>query len=174
MNTSTSNSAVGNVAMIWGIAGFLLLLVYAIVRLTPIAWEALQHSLTWMQWLLLIGNTLFMAYSEGYRGFQVGYSPRVVSRAMYLRRNATAFNTIFAPLFCMSYFSAPRRRVITSWVLTVAIIILIILFHKLSQPWRGILDAGVVVGLSWGTVSTVLIGYQYFSGAADPVDPEIV
>ena len=58
-------------------------------------------------------------------------------------------------VYCMNYFGAEKRRMIVAWVATSLIVILIIIFHHLPQPWRGILDAGVVVGLSWGLLATL-------------------
>lgn len=170
---SSTQSLIGNVAFIWGLGGFFLLLVYAIYRLAPIAWTAIQEPLTGLQYVLLIGNTLFMAHSEGYKGFQKAYSPRVVSRAFYLRRHATVPLALLAPFFCMTYFGAPRKRVIVSWCLTAAIIVLILIFQRLPSPWRGILDAGVVVGLSWGIIATLIILFRTMAKKSELADPEV-
>lgn len=170
---STSEPWIGGFAFVWGLGGFFLLLIFAVYRLAPIAWEAMQQPLNAIQYALLIGNSLFMAYSEGYKGFQKAYSPRVVARAFYLKRHATLPLAILAPFFCMTFFAAPRKRVMTSWILTIAIIILIILFQKLPSPWRGILDAGVVVGLTWGMVATALVLFRCFSNAGAIADPEV-
>ena len=59
------------------------------------------------------------------------------------------------------------RQLITTYGLTVAIVILIIVFHRLDQPWRGVLDAGVVVGLSWGIVTIVICAIKTFAGSAE-------
>ncbi len=171
-----SAAATGNsrtLAFYWGLGGFIALLVYAIARLAPIAWEALQQPMSLLQLAVLAGNTLFMAYSEGYKGFQKGYSPRVVARAAWLKDNATVWLTVLAPLFCMAYFAAPRKRLLTTWILTIAIIILVIIFHRLPQPWRGILDAGVVVGLSWGIIATLVAAGRYLLSGEPPGDPEV-
>lgn len=174
MNHQTSTRGLlGNAAFIWGLGGFFLLLVFAIYRLTPIAWSAIQQPLTGLQYALLIGNTLFMAHSEGYKGFQKAYSPRVVSRALYLRENATLPLVLLAPFFCMTYFGAPRKRVIVSWCLTIGIIILILIFQRLPSPWRGILDAGVVVGLTWGVTATLIILFSTIAKKRERADPEI-
>ena len=150
-----NSSPLGTIAAVWGIGGFLLLLAFAIYRLTPIALDAFNFRLQWYHWLVLVGNTAFMAYSEGYKGFQKGYSPRLVSRARRLAQNPTGLTTVLAPLFCMSFFGAERRRIVMAWIITVMVIALVIIFHMLPQPWRGVLDAGVVVGLSWGLLATI-------------------
>lgn len=141
---------------IWGLGGVIVMLSYAVIRLSAIALEALAMPLDWHHWLLLIGNTLFMAYSEGYRGFQKGFSPKVVGRARNLLNSPRPLPVMLAPLYCMHYFDSTRRQLITTWFLTAMIIVLIIIFHLLPQPWRGILDVGVVVGLSWGIASIVI------------------
>jgi hypothetical protein len=60
----------------------------------------------------------------------------------------------------MGYFHATKRRKITSISLTLGIIVLIVLVSFVSQPWRGIIDLGVVVGLAWGIVSLLAFGFQ--------------
>lgn len=170
---STTRGLLGNVAFLWGLGGFFLLLFFAIYRLAPIAWSAIQQPLSVVQYALLIGNSLFMAHSEGYKGFQKAYSPRVVARAFYLREHATLPLALLAPFFCMTYFGAPRKRVIVSWCLTVAIVVLILIFQRLPSPWRGILDAGVVVGLTWGITATLIILFRTLAKKRDVADPEV-
>ena len=99
----------------------------------------------------------FMAWSEGWRGFQLRFSPRVAERAMLIRAAPTASRVIFAPLFAAGFFGGSRREQIGACVGTVAIIVLVIVVHHLDQPWRGILDAGVVAGLTWGVVATLAL-----------------
>jgi hypothetical protein len=50
----------------------------------------------------------------------------------------------------MSLFSAPRRRILASWALVAFLVVLILSVSRISQPARGVIDAGVVVGLGWG------------------------
>ena len=147
---------------VWGLVGVLALLGFAVYRLTAVTFEAFDYPFDWRHWSLLVVNTAFMAHTEGYRGFQKSYSPRVVARAKYLLETPSLFTVVLAPVFCMGYFHTTRRRLIATYVLTVAIIGLIVVFQHLSQPWRGVLDAGVVVGLTWGMVSIVAFGFRAF------------
>lgn len=142
----------------WGIGGITLLLGYAIVRLAQTAARAFEYELYWYHWVILIVNVLMMMYYEGYKGFQLAFSPRAAARARFLRDHGSLRDLILAPFFCMAYYAAPKRRKMATWILTIAIIILILLFQQLPQPVRGILDVGVVVGLSWGIAATL-----YFS-----------
>ncbi len=148
---------------LWGVTGVGILLGSAIYRLAPLALEALSARLYWYHLVFLLLVLAFMVYAEGYRAFQKGFSPRVAARARYLRTHSNLLHAVFAPLFCMGYFHAPKRRRITSLSVTAGIIILIILVRLLPQPWRGIVDAGVVVGLAWGLIALVIFSIQAFT-----------
>lgn len=137
----------------WGIGGVILLLVFAIYRLAPMALALSGLALSALQWGALLFSVVYMAYAEGYKGFHKGFAPRVVSRAHYLKNNPRPGHVLLAPLFCMGYFHATRRRQLLSYGLTLMIICFVLIARQLPQPWRGILDAGVVVGLSIGVVS---------------------
>ena len=150
---SGKSSLLGRIGAYWGIAGVSLLLSFAVYRLTINAIAAFDHAFQWYHWLVFFANILFMAHSEGYKGFQQNFSPRAAARARYLKYHPKPFHILAAPLFCMGYFFATRLRLVIAYSLTVAIIILVIIFQQLSQPWRGILDSGVVVGLAWGVAS---------------------
>ncbi len=148
-------SMAGRFGAYWGVIGVCSLLLFAVYRLTIISLDSFEFSFLWYHWLIFVGNILFMAHSEGYKGFQKGFSPRVAARARYLKFNPEPIHIFLAPLFCMGYFHTTRKRLVTVYALTLGIIALVIFFNQISQPWRGILDAGVVVGLSWGIVSVV-------------------
>ncbi|MFB9885672.1 hypothetical protein [Balneatrix alpica] len=140
-------------AAIWGIIGVSALLLFAIARLTPISLEAWHAPWQWQHWVTFWVFMLFMLYSEGYKGFQKAFSPRTAARAYYLSQAATLWQGLLAPAFCMGYFHTTRKRQIISICITSMVIVLVLLFRLLPQPWRGILDAGVVAGLAWGLVS---------------------
>ncbi len=163
----------GIIGAFWGISGVLLLLGSAVYRLTPYALAAFSEPLRWHHWAALLLIVVFMAYAEGYVGFQQRFSPRVAARARYVRNHPRADLVFFAPFFCMGYFHATRRRRITSLSLTAGIIVLIILVRLLPQPWRGIIDAGVVVGLVWGILSLLIYSIQAFSGSPFEYSPEV-
>lgn len=157
----------------WGLGGALLLLVYAISRLLPRAVEAHAFEFHWYHWLSFVSSIVFMAYSEGYKGFQVSYSPRVAARARYLLSHATPIRTLLAPLFCMGFFHAPRSRRITAVLLTCMIVAFVVVLQRVPQPWRGIVDAGVVLGLTWGVVATAALGLRALSADEFDHDPEV-
>jgi branched-subunit amino acid transport protein AzlD len=157
----------------WGLAGVMLLLGSAVYRLAPLAIDAFSFQWFWYHWSVFALVLFFMAYAEGYRAFHLAFSPRVAARARYLLGHSNILHTVFAPLFCMAYFHAPRRRRITSLSVTAGIIVLVILVRLLPQPWRGIIDGGVLVGLAWGLISLAIFGYQALTAATFSYDPEV-
>jgi hypothetical protein len=158
---------------LWGVAGVLALLVQAIYRLTPYAIDAIEGPLGAIELAVLVGWIGMNAYSEGYRGFHKMFSPRVVARARSLDANPRPLFVALAPLYCMGLFHATRKRLIVSWVLTLAIITIVIVVRLLAQPWRGIIDAGVVVGLGLGVASTIYFLALAFAGREMPVPPDL-
>jgi hypothetical protein len=64
----------------------------------------------------------------------------------------------------MSFFHATRRGLIGAWVVTSLIICAVVLVRQLPQPYRGIIDGGVVVGLGWGVLSILFIFASTLSG----------
>jgi len=157
----------------WGLAGVALLLGSAVYRLTPMAVGAFSFEFRWYHTVTLALVVFFMAYAEGYRAFQLGFSPRVAARARYLQHHGRLSHLVLAPLFCMGFFHATRRRQITSISVTAGIIVLVLLIRLLDQPWRGIIDAGVVVGLAWGLLSLVLFSIRALTSATFPYSPEV-
>lgn len=154
----------------WGVGGVLLLLLFAIYRLAPMALALEDSMMTLLHWTVLVFFVAYMAYTEGYKGFHHGFAPRLVIRAIYLKNNPRILHVLLAPLFCMGYICATRRRKIISIGLTLMIICFILIARILPQPWRGIIDAGVVVGLSIGIIS---ITYFIFLAILNPQAIEI-
>ncbi len=157
----------------WGFAGVMLLIGSAVYRLTPLAIESFSHPWAWYHWVAFVLVMVFMAYAEGYRAFQQGFSPRVAARVRYLRDHPNIGHSILAPFFCMAYFHAPRRRRIASVSVTAGIIVLVVLVRYMAQPWRGIIDGGVVVGLSWGLISLAVFSYQAMTRPTFSYSPEV-
>ena len=144
----------------WGIGGVLLILMFAIYRLAPMALVLIDTPLGSLHWVSLIFSIIYMAYAEGYKGFHLSFAPRVVMRATYLSQNPKFIHILLAPLFCMGYIHATGKRQLISFGLAIMIIGFILLVRLLPQPWRGILDAGVVIGLTMGCVSILYFIYR--------------
>ena len=168
-----SGTLAGLLGATWGFIGAFLLIGYAVWRLTPMAMDIFNYSLSLLHWLALIANVLFMAYSEGYKGFQQAFSPRVAARSLYLSQNPNPIRIVLAPLFVIGYFDATRHRMIISYLLTSMIIVLVMVTRMVDQPWRGIIDAGVVIGLIWGLASMLYYIVQAFAEENFSYSPEI-
>lgn len=149
------------------------LLVHALNRLTPYAVEAFEMGLTPFQWVVCIGWTLLNAYAEGYRGFQKAFSPRVIARMVHLAREPRPLFVLLAPLYAMALFHARKKRLIVAWILVAMIVGLVLLIRVLPQPWRGIVDVGVVVGLAWGTLSIVWLLFDALLRGRVPPDDSL-
>ena len=160
--------------MAWGVGGVLFLLLFAIYRLAPMALELENSPMGQIHWLALAFSVIYMAYAEGYKGFHLGFAPRVVVRARYLADNPRPLHVLLAPLFCMGYIYATRKRQILSIALTIMIVCFVLIARSMPQPWRGIVDAGVVVGLTLGVAS---IAYFLIISSNNParltVSPEV-
>ena len=154
----------------WGVVCVLALVGQALWRLTPLALEPWRDgSLTPLQQALYLGWVAVMAYSEGYRGFQKKFSPRVVARAFYLGRHPTPLRVLLALPFCMSFFHSTRRQKIVRYTFVTLIALLVVAVRRLPQPWRGIVDGGVVVGLAWGAVAILVFYVRGLRGEPSPV-----
>ena len=154
----------------WGVFGVLALLGQAIVRLGLLALEAFKHSdMDLTKWGVLCVWVVVNAYYEGYKAFQLGFSPRVVARAMHLAQTPTPMSALFAPLYCMSFFHATRRGKIVAWVILIMVLSFIVFLRYVPQPWRGIIDAGVVVALIWGAVSMIFCYVRAMGGRVPEV-----
>ncbi|MEM1443580.1 MAG: hypothetical protein AAGF67_14640 [Verrucomicrobiota bacterium] len=163
----------GIVGAIWGFTGVVALLSFAIVRLAPRAWEVLQSPLSALHWTFLILFAVFMLFAEGYRGFQKKFSPRTAARVRYLRDHPRALHVLLAPFFCMGYFFATRKTRITAIVLSLGIVLLVVLVRYLPTPWRGLIDFGVVLGLSYGVISFAAFTFQALRKPEFPHSPEV-
>jgi len=256
-------------------------LLCGISRVVPIVLDGIGAIDSPLQWGLLAATLVFFSYYEGYKGFQKGFSPRVVSRAWVVsqrgrgpsvsakalfKRYGSAYlltsislaicsfsaclalvragvdmpallgklgiatgtraagagtaalayamhkalspvrfpptvaltavvarwmgkavdkgedvhtalpvwHKILAPAFCIGYFHGSRKRVISSWCVTSVIFAVVVGVKRLPNPYRAIIDAGVLVGLTWGAVSIcVLFAQSIAKGKQPDYDPSL-
>eukprot|EP00929_Paragymnodinium_shiwhaense_P037180 TRINITY_DN19853_c0_g1_i2.p1 TRINITY_DN19853_c0_g1~~TRINITY_DN19853_c0_g1_i2.p1 ORF type:complete len:289 (-),score=52.53 TRINITY_DN19853_c0_g1_i2:160-1026(-) len=151
----------------WGVLGVCAYLSFGVFKVVPIVTEGIGAITETWQWGLLAATL----------GFQLGFSPRVVSRAWVVSEEleeAPAWHKFLAPAFCIGYFHGTNKRVITSWVVTTVIFAVVIGVKQLDNPYRAIVDAGVVVGLVWGIVSILVLFAQSLSSGKPPeFDPAL-
>jgi len=169
-------------ASLWGASGVVYILAKAIKRVLPIALEPFAKGegvvpLTQFQLAAYVITCLWFAYVEGYKGFQLKFAPLVVSRSFTLGFSSPIHHLLLAPLYSMGLFHATKKRMIISWSVSTGVALIVAAVKQLPYPWRNIVDAGVVVGLSWGSIS-ILGGYiiSLATGIApidvDPALPE--
>ncbi len=152
-----------------------MLLVFAMFRLSGMIFELDQAALSVTQWGILLFWLAYMVWAEGYKGFYKAFAPRVVVRASYLAANPRLLHVLFAPLFCMGYIHATAKRRIVSIALTSMIICFVLVVRLLPQPWRGIVDVGVVAGLGVGVLSILYFVVKLRRSGADslPAAPDV-
>jgi glucose uptake protein GlcU len=166
---------VRSLGFIWGVGGILLLLSFAIFRLGGVALELSTFTLTLWQWVIMLVWFAYMVWAEGYKGFHLAFAPRVVARASYLANHPRPLHVLLAPLFCMGYIHATPRRRIMSIALSCMIVCFVLLARLLPQPWRGIVDVGVVAGLVFGVGSIVyyLLQLKQAGASSLPVPADV-
>ena len=167
------NRRIGSIAAVWGVLGACAVLSLAVMRMYKQVNEGFQLPLGLAHYAVMIPWLFFMLYSEGYKGFQKGYSPRVAARGHYLRDHSTLLRAILAPLFCMGFFHSTKKRKIVIACLLVGVTGLVLLFQFIPQPWRGVLDLGVVLGLIWGITARLVFFFKYWFIDASQSDPEV-
>ena len=161
-----------NIVLFWAVGGVVAVLSFPVARLSQKVVIALDMDLGTAHWVFAVFWVIFMLYTEAWRGFHKQFTPRTMSRALWVSQHGTPLQKLLAPLLSMGYFHATRRRLLGTWILTVCIVGFVLVIHLLPQPWRGLVDLGVVLGLSAG-VLTMLVEAARISRGGEPVDPEV-
>jgi len=173
------SKALSGFGSMWGSMGVVYILAKAVKRVLPIAIEPLNAgstlALSNIQWGLYAATCLFFAYAEGYKGFQLRFSPLVVKRSTTLvpgtKQGNNPLNYLLAPLYSMGLINATKKRLIVSWSVSMGVAMIVALVKRLPPVSRCIMDAGVVVGLTWGSLSIILFYLKLLSsGKAPSVD----
>lgn len=159
--------------VLWAVVPVLLLLSSAIYRLGIHAVVAVSDSLTPLQWCALVFSVIYMLHAEGYKGFYKAFAPRFAARVRHVRDSGSTLQRVLAPVFCFGFFGATRRRLLTTYLLTTMIVCMVLLVSQVAQPWRGIIDAGVVAGLIVGVMSMLYFLAQALSQESFEHSPEI-
>lgn len=153
----------------WGVVSVLSVIGNALKRLVPVALEPVKNGdLTPFHWAIYVGWTVFMMYTEGYKAFQKKFSPLVVKRAFTLAQNPGVFNWLLAGPYSMGLFGATPKRMKISWAISTMVVVIVQVVKRLPYPWRGIADAGVVAGLTYGSASILLLFLKALFGFGMP------
>jgi hypothetical protein len=150
------------------------------VRACELDKQAAHDSILFIDDRFYVVTCLWFAYVEGFKGFQQKFSPLVVKRSFTLipGKNGTQWwHFLLAPLYSMGLIHATKKRQIISWSVTVGVAVIVAAVKRLPYPYRNIIDAGVVAGLTWGSVSIVLLYLKsWITGsppAGDAALPEV-
>jgi hypothetical protein len=161
-----------NLLATWGVAQVISILANAIRRLFPIAIEPfIQKEMKIYHWVMYAGWFIIMLYSEGYKAFQQKFSPLVVKRAYTLYENPSVMNYLLAGPYSMGLFGATKKRMSVTWSITIGVFAIVGIVKKLPYPYRSIIDAGVVGGLSYGMTSTLVYLIRGMCGKVPDIDP---
>lgn len=171
--SETAKGPLGVLAWIWGVGGVLLVCGRAVWSLVPKVVQAFDAPLSPIQIAAGVAWLGFMAYFEGYRGFQKAFAPRVVARAQHLAAHPRGLEVLLAPMFCMGLVRATSKRLLVSWCLLIGVTALVLMVRLLPQPWRGLVDAGVVLGLSWGCLAIAGWALAAARGTAIPISADL-
>lgn len=164
-NFSLKRQLLRNVLGVWGVAQVISVLANAVKRLIPVAIQPLQQNdLQPWQWGLYVTWSMYMVYAEGYKAFQKKFSPMVVQRAFSIIDKPSILNVVLAGPYCMGMFGASRKRMIVSWAVTAGVFSLVKIVKLLPYPYRAIVDAGVVLGLSYGALSMLFFTVKALLG----------
>ena len=149
-----------NLIFIYSIGGVIAIFSSAIYRLYPHVQESMSYEFSALNWIVLAVYLLVMIVGKGYFALHRGFVPRVINRSGLLVEDGKLIDKLLAPLYCMGFFKAPMKRMIISYVMIFFIVSFIVSASKISQPWRGIIDMGVIVGLSLGILSLLFLGFN--------------
>lgn len=98
-----------------------------------------------------------MAY-EGYKGFHLSFCPIVVDRAFSIDGPSVVPLPVIllgGGPYAMGLFLADNHRLVTSWLLVIMIFWMVKIVNMLSYPFRDMVNAGILVGVSIGILSLV-------------------
>jgi len=105
------------------------------------------------------------------------FSPLVVARAQTLQpfeKGSPIHHTLFGPFYAMGLFHATKKRKIVSWSVSIGVGLIVAAVKRFPYPWRNIVDAGVIVGLSWGSLSIAIEWFKAIVlGIETKMDPAL-
>ena len=136
---------------LWGVLGVIAFISSSCYRIGLRLVELPQYELGPEHWCVGLLWLAFMLYAEGYRGFFKQFAPRVVQRGFSMPKVWWAM--LLAPVVCMGYICSTPKRKKVSFGVTFAIICVVMVVRQFPQPWRGIVNVGVIAGLLVGVVA---------------------
>ena len=137
----------------WAVFGVSALFASATYRLGERGVAVIRDGLGGWEWTALAGLTLVFVYGEGFLALDRKWVPGLMRRVRELREERSLVLRLLAPLYGLSLIGAPRAKLLSSWLGTLAIVGAILIIRVLPAPWRGIVDFAVAAALAWGLVA---------------------
>mmetsp|Transcript_35620 Transcript_35620/g.96617 ORF Transcript_35620/g.96617 Transcript_35620/m.96617 type:complete len:206 (-) Transcript_35620:100-717(-) len=145
-------------AQIWGVGFWAVLFAECVVSLAPRAIDPFRKGgVSGGQWLAYVVIALGIWICEGLGALGRSFSPLLVRRARELGPSSSLCELLLSPGFVAGLFAARPARLAKSWLL-IAVLVpgLAATVPFMPYPWRSMVDAGVVLGLGWGTAVIVV------------------
>jgi len=177
---SAARKIANTAASLWAAGGVVMILGKSIKRILPIALEpfdGISKPLSTFQLGSYIAMCMWFAYVEGFKGFQKKIFALGVARAQTLQpfeKGSPIHHTLFGPFYAMGLFHATKKRKIVSWSVSIGVGLIVAAVKRFPYPWRNIVDAGVIVGLSWGSLSIAIEWFKAIVlGIETKMDPAL-
>ena len=172
MSAAAAAAAARHPAAIFGVAGVLVFLGSAVVRLTPAALSPTQCHESEDRGIVLSEPAFMVAVV--FFGYAEHYKAACVQRALTLSQpNCALIHRALAPMYVMGLVHASRGRLLTAYAVIVSVSVLAVLFvDHVPYPQRGMIDAGVAIGLGWAAAAIFALYVRALAGFGAPdVDP---
>jgi len=145
----------GLAAAYWGLSGFILLLLQALVRFYPIVGETVLGASSPREVITISASVLLFGVGKGYFLLHRRFAPKFARRVTELAATRTpALHRILAPLYCLQLVGAQKSELIRGYGLTVAIVLMIVAAKRLPDSLYGPVIVGVALALLIGAVTT--------------------
>ena len=147
--------ALGLLGAVWCVGGVVFVLSMGMYRISPAVLELSWGAMSVVERVGLLVFVALMLVGKGWFGLHRGFAPRVVIRARELAGEPRLLPVLLAPLVGMGLAFSSAKRLALGWGLIAAITVAVQIILRLPEPWRGIVDAGVIAGLGVGVLSLV-------------------
>ncbi|HUF10058.1 MAG TPA: hypothetical protein VMO47_12100 [Rhodothermales bacterium] len=145
----------GLAAAYWGLSGFILLILQALVRFYPIVGETVLGASSPREVITLSASVLLFGVGKGYYLLHRRFAPKFARRVTELAATRTqSLHRILAPLYCLQLVGAQKSELIRGYGLTFAIVLMIVGAKRLPDSLYGPVIVGVALALLIGAVTT--------------------
>jgi len=147
-------------ARVWGLGFWVWMLAKSCIALSYRARTVVDFHLN-NEELILLTITVLLFLRIGIHKM-TAWSCVLVLRAEVVTKEKDSIHLWFSPLYIGGFYAATRSRLIKAYGLVVFIAIIGFAVAHLPDPWREIVDVGVVINLFIGTVSLIVFSVTGF------------